>query len=94
MSDEPSFPPPLEVRPVRRAHDPTHTTSEQFPPLEVPLRGKAAPEPPPAEVPLPHRVREYHFYCSSLCSMVPSSHPGEHESGTAQQRHWGSETMQ
>ncbi len=96
MSAEPSFAPPMDVRPARKAPNPAHTTSELPPPVEVPLSGKAISEPQTAEAPLPHRVRDTDFtaFCSSLCSMVPSSHPGEQQIGTAPQRHQGSETTQ
>ncbi|KAI9455675.1 hypothetical protein BJY52DRAFT_1151531 [Lactarius psammicola] len=56
MSAEPSFAPPMDVRPVRKAPNPAHTTSELPPHVEVSLSGKAAPEPQTAEAPLPRRL--------------------------------------
>lgn len=56
MSAEPSFAPPVDVRPVRRAPNPTHTTSELPPPAKIPLSGKAVPESQTADAPLPRRL--------------------------------------
>ncbi|KAH9160697.1 hypothetical protein EDB89DRAFT_1914535 [Lactarius sanguifluus] len=44
LEAEPSFAPPIHVRPVRRAPNPTPATSELPPPVAVPLGGKATPE--------------------------------------------------
>lgn len=60
LEAEPSFAPPIDVRPVRRAPNPTPTTSELPPPVAVPLGGKDAPESESqtAKAPLPRRVRD------------------------------------
>ena len=55
MEVEPSFVPPLDVRPPLRAPIPTPTTSEA-PSVQVPLGGKAAPQ-TTTEAPIPNRVR-------------------------------------
>ncbi|KAH9051249.1 hypothetical protein EDB87DRAFT_982176 [Lactarius vividus] len=58
LEAEPSFVPPIDVRPVRRAPNPALTTSELPPPVAVPLGGKAAPESESqiANAPLPRRL--------------------------------------
>ncbi|KAH9018546.1 hypothetical protein EDB84DRAFT_1403831 [Lactarius hengduanensis] len=58
LEAEPSFAPPIDVRPARRAPNPTPTTSELPPPVAVPLGGKAAPESESqaAKAPLPRRL--------------------------------------
>lgn len=58
LEAEPSFAPPIDVRPVRRAPNPTPTTSELPPPVAVPLGGKDAPESESqtAKAPLPRRL--------------------------------------
>ena len=54
MEVEPSFVPPMDVRPPRRAPIPTPTTSEA-PPVKVPTGGEAAPQ--TTDAPIPSRVR-------------------------------------
>ncbi|KAI9439367.1 hypothetical protein H4582DRAFT_134338 [Lactarius indigo] len=58
LEAEPSFVPPIDVRPARKAPNPTLTTSELPPPVAVPLSGRAAPESESqtAKAPLPRRL--------------------------------------
>ncbi|KAH9029739.1 hypothetical protein EDB83DRAFT_2653035 [Lactarius deliciosus] len=58
LEAEPSFVPPIDVRPARRAPNPTPTTSALPPPVAVPLGGKAASESESqtAKAPLPRRL--------------------------------------
>ena len=88
MTVEPSFAPPMDVHPTRKALNPAHTTSKPPPPVAVPTSGEAPRQ--TAEAPLPHRVRDT-TSVRLLYSMVPSYHPGEQQN--AQQRPWNSETM-
>jgi hypothetical protein len=89
MEAEPSFVPPMDVRPARRAPIPTHTTSEPPPPAEVPSSGGAAPI---TEAPLPRRVRYATFaICFFFNSIVRSSHLGGQRN--AQRHPWRSEPL-
>ena len=58
VSAGPSIAPLMDVRPMRKAPDLTHITSELLPPVEASLSGKAPTEPQTAEAaPPPRRVR-------------------------------------